>query len=129
MGMMGQDLTFYIDRYKTLEAPPQAIGHIFLHTGLQLDRDYSLFSMFGGRGENKQVVYPQKIKSNISIFQYFDDGCRKDNTDPYGQILTYCYAGDFRKIKKSLLWSDYNKLVVGFIVKLPKDQPIILYWH
>jgi hypothetical protein len=107
-----------------------------------LDRD-GLGHMIGGMGEEEHEslsVKTKRVPKKIKFDWYGDDGCDQTKTDSYGDDLEYALAGDLAEAMKSCIsaaqedgdgrkFSPWNLAVCAFIRALPKETPVVLYWH
>ncbi|MCK9569110.1 hypothetical protein M0R72_09225 [Candidatus Pacearchaeota archaeon] len=88
---------------------------------LQIDRDSELFDLV------KQLP-TLSIPDPVDFNWYEQDGIEKRATDEYGFPLTYCNAGQFRKIDASKQ-EGWNHAVLMFLQALPPSTPVVLWWH
>lgn len=94
---------------------------------LRLDRYYDLYREFGMDGYTSISVYDVIVNQ----FDWYDDeGIVSDKLDPYGEKLKYFFSDEISKIDVNQLeLSTWNKAVIEFIKSLPKQTPVVLYWH
>ena len=123
---MGVDLSCMPIQYGDLKDNKWWLGY----TRLSFDRNYDLFANFDGftRTDKKSKIVGQLIPRDVKVQIYKDEGCEEVTEDAYGSKLTYCLAGDFKKIKIKRN-GDWNKAIIKFLQTIPKETPIVLYWH
>jgi len=49
-------------------------------------------------------------------------------TDPYGDRLTYCLAGDFQKVSFPNNLNEWNQATFQYLTLLPENSFVIFYW-
>lgn len=100
---------------------------------VELKCDYDLYSLIAafGRGCHEPVMQPQPIPPDKYVDWYGDQGIQRVDKDAYGTPLTYVPAGEFRNITAAHLSeaSKWNRAVISMLQLLPKDTPVVLWWH
>jgi hypothetical protein len=126
---MGMDLTL---------CPHRHLGpwdHHLAYDRLALDRDYDLFAqisleVMGSEGKGiKQVCKPQKLPPRMKFQWYDDEGLEETREDAHGEPLTYVEAGELAKVVPSKDTGSWNAAVFAMMKALPKDTPVVLWWH
>jgi hypothetical protein len=126
---VGLDLTLLPKRH------PSINDWILCHDRLSLDSDYDLFARLGHprfEGEGRRVTPHPTPPEWTKIQVYGDDGIEVMTTDAYGNPLTFLYAREFFDTG-AWPWmtesSDWNVAVREFVRALPRETPVILWWH
>lgn len=100
---------------------------------LALHQDYMLFAqidqgvMGKGRGV-RQVCRPQRLPIKMRLMWYGDGGIEDASEDPYGAPLTYVAAGELATVDCGYT-DPWNRAVFEMMKALPKDTPVVLWWH
>lgn len=85
---------------------------------------------FGDKEPKFQIIVnPKPLPANHKLAIYGDEGIEKTEEDENGETLTYLEAGEFAKIIMSEYSSVINKAIILFLLSLPKDTMVILYWR
>jgi hypothetical protein len=133
---MGLDLTLVpIRSHKGMGGSAWWLGY----DRLALDRD-GLGHMIGGTDDDESTPVRTKfLPKNVKFDWYGDNGCKQTKNDSYGTPLEYALAGDLAESMGSYImanmddderkFSPWNHAVIAFIDALPKDTPVVLYWH
>lgn len=119
---MGVDLTLAPIRHKDM-------GWWLATERLSLDRDgtgHVIGGMEGMIGPVKTFPLPESVRFDW----YGDNGVHETRNDSYGSGLEYAKAGDLARVMSKIKeMTPWNEAVMAFVKALPKDTPIVLYWH
>jgi hypothetical protein len=98
----------------------------FLATAtLRFDRDETLFAQLAPDAEPR-LVQPQP--SGLKVGHYEDEGIRWDEADRQGRPLTFTTPTDLRRLRVPDNLAPSNRAVLAFLLSLPPDARIVLYW-
>lgn len=100
-------------------------GEMLSTANLRFDRDLRLFALFSQQA-SPSVVSP--LPEGLKVGHYEDAGLRFDEKDRYGQPLTYTTSARIRSLPTVAEISDWNRAVLAFLLALPIDRRIVLYW-
>jgi hypothetical protein len=101
-------------------------GEILPTARLRFDRDGRLFAQLD-RQATPALVRP--LPEGLRVGIYEDQGLNFKDTDRYGNPLTFTTSADFRglRIPEDEL-APWNRAIVAFLLALPPDFKIVLYW-
>jgi hypothetical protein len=98
----------------------------FLPTAtLRLDRDPRLLGQLDPQA-SPCLVYP--LPAGLKVGRYEDQGLIQTATDRYGKPLTFTTSADIRQLRVPDDVSPWNRAVLAFLLTLPPDTRIVLYW-
>ena len=90
---------------------------------LRLSRNYELFDAIKALPSNE-------LPPDTTVEWYEDNGIERQTADMYGEPLRYIQAGEFRNLvfdcRKTEQW---NVAVIRFLQELPRETPVVLWWH
>ena len=92
---------------------------------VRFDRDSRLLAAFSPVADPCIV---QPLPGSLRVGHYEDDGLKFDEVDRYGNRLTYTTADQVRRVATITDISQWNRAVLGFLLSLPSDTKIVLYW-
>ena len=97
---------------------------------LRLDRDEEIFEQIrSGEVTAEPLVRTTEIPPHLWIeVERVGGGVKRIREDKYGQLLTFAYAFELRRLRMSEDASRWNRAVKALIDALPDDVPIILWW-
>lgn len=75
---------------------------------------------------------PKVLTSYLSRDKISGETCYGEMTeDPYGSQLTYTTAGDLYSVREheGVKDNEKNRAVWAWLSQMPRDWPIVLYWH
>lgn len=98
---------------------------------LSFERNYDLFGQIDdcGRVSTPPILKPQLLPLNVKFDWYEDGGIKTRNVDPYGEVLKYVLASDFKRIVMPEHSGEWNRAVIAFLCSLPEKTPVVLWWH
>ncbi len=107
---------------------------LYVTDELSLDQDYELFAHIDnehmGLKGVKQVCKPKPIPPAFKIMILDEEkGWKEETETPYGDKLTYVTAEELGAIPAATWRTSWSKAIFAMIKALPKDCPIILWWH
>lgn len=117
---MGMDLKLLATYFR------ERNGQFLSAASLRLERDNRLFHHLRCPGDSSGT-HPY-IPENLVIGHYEDEGLRFDTTDSYGQRLTFTTP---KLLKTNVVPTDFegwNRAILAFVMALPADARIVLYW-
>jgi hypothetical protein len=98
----------------------------FLPTAtLRLDRDPRLLGQLDP-GATPCLVQP--LPDGFKVGRYEDQGLIQTATDAYGKPLTFTTPAEIRRLRVPDDIAQWNRGVLAFLVALPPDARIVLYW-
>lgn len=90
---------------------------------LSCERDYVFFDAI-------KELPSRELPENVTFDWYGDEGCVRETTDKYGDLLHYVKAGAFREIKiQDSHLHHKNRAILAFLSYLPPDTWVVLWWH
>lgn len=96
---------------------------------LRFNPDYRLFEQIKEINENKPIIIPLPIPPQMKVGIYEEEGLSYEQTDAYGDALTFVYAKELKRLKLPDDVSPRNRAIKPpFIHALPDDTPILLLW-
>lgn len=81
------------------------------------------------------IEVPEPVSCHMAIIEKGDNAGEhcwgETKEDPYGSPLMYVKAGDLAALKdhEGVTGKYVNAAAWAYICALPKDWPIVLYWH
>jgi hypothetical protein len=100
-------------------------GEFLATASLRFDRDAQLLSQFG---LNSVPCLVQLLPPNMKVGHYEDAGLRFDQVDRYGSALTYTTSAILRNARFPEGLSAWNAAVLRFLLALPAESRVVLYW-
>jgi hypothetical protein len=92
---------------------------------LRFDRDSRLLSLLS-KDAQPCLVLPMPF--GLKVGHYEDGGLRWDDKDRYGESLTFTTAEMLRNLPTIDDLCEWNQAILAFLLNLPPDQRIVLYW-
>lgn len=98
------------------------------HDLIDVSRGYDLFRQI-------EAMELNKVPETVTCFRSRrgdGDPCYGEvETNPYGDKLTWLAAGDLLSVAyhEDVLDNWRNRAVWAYLVQMPEDWPIVLYWH
>jgi hypothetical protein len=116
---MGLDLTVMASHFRDRR------GEMLPTATLRFDRDDRLFSLLAADGTPCLVqLLPDELKVGI----HEDAGLRFVSADRYDRPLTCTTPEDLRRLVVPDDTAAWNRAIVAFLLALPPDTRIVLYW-
>ena len=100
-------------------------GEFLATAGLRFDRDLRLFAQLDPHA-SPCLVHP--LPKGLKIGHYGDQGLKFDDVDRYNKLLTYTTSTDLRRLKLPGDLTPWNQAILAFLLALPPDARLILYW-
>ncbi|MBN9520116.1 hypothetical protein J0H58_16580 [bacterium] len=92
---------------------------------LRFDRDEKLFTQLS---VDSKPVLVQPLPAGLKVGHHEDDGLRYDEVDRQGQPLTFTTPDALRRLQVPGETAPWNRAVLTFLLALPPDTRIVLYW-
>ncbi len=116
---MGLDL-------KVLASSFREVRNEFLATAtLRFERDPALFSRLA---PDATPCLVRQLPTGLRVGVYQDEGLTFTETDRYGVRLTCTTPADLRWFEVPADLDPWNRAILAFIMALPDDARIVLYW-
>ena len=121
---MGIDLKLLASNFR--ERPDR----VLTTAAIRLDRDPRVLSLFYPDSDPSIV---QPMPEGLKVGHFEDGGLQYDDKDRYGEALTYTTSEKVEQVAVKLKdhideISRWNRAALAFIVSLPPETKIILYW-
>ena len=116
---MGIDLKFLSSSFRER-------GEIVATASIRADRQPEFLAQFG---RNAIPCRVEELPQGMKIGHCEESGFRVDNMDHYGKPLTYTTSDRLKDFPEIEEISQYNRAVLAFLLTLPPDKKIVLYWH
>jgi len=100
-------------------------GELLPTASLRFDRDPRILGQFD-RHATPCLVTP--LGGETKIGHYADQGLVFTDKDRYGNELTFTTSAQVKKLKIPEDVAPWNAAVLTFLVSLPPDSKIVLYW-
>jgi hypothetical protein len=98
----------------------------FLPTAtLRFDRDHGLFGQLEPQA-TPCLVRP--IPEGLTVGRYEEEGLAFTATDRYGRPLRFTTPADLRQLRVPDDVVPWNRAVLAFLLALPPETRIVLYW-
>lgn len=98
----------------------------FLATAtLRFDRDMGVLAQFA---PDAQPCVVRLLPQGLKVGHYEDEGLKFAVTDRSGNPLTFTTPADLRRLRLPDDISPWNKAVLSFMLALPPETRLILYW-
>jgi hypothetical protein len=116
---MGIDLKLLASQFR------EARGEFLATAVMRLDRDAGLFAQLA-RDAEPCLVSP--LPPGLKVGHHEDEGLRWDETDRYGVPLTFTTPAALARLRPAGDLGPWNSAVLAFILALPQDTRVVLYW-
>jgi hypothetical protein len=116
---MGVDLEVLASHFR------ERRGEMLSTARLRFDRDMRLLVQLEGQA-TPCLVHPLPEGLNVGVYQ--DDGLKFTVTDRTGQPLTYTTPADLLRLQVPDDIAPWNRAILSFLVALPPNTRIVLYW-
>jgi hypothetical protein len=116
---MGVDLEILASHFR------ERRGELLPTATLRLDRDPRLL------GQLEALASPCLVRAlpdGLKVGHYEDEGLTYTTTDRYGHPLTYTTPTDLRRLRVPEDIAPWNHAVLAFLLALPPDFRIVLFW-
>ena len=116
---MGLDLTVMASHFR------ERRGEILPTATLRFDRSAALFAQLA-RDATPCLV--DRLPDGLTVGVHEDAGLRFVTTDRYDQPLTCTTPRDLRRLVIPDDTAAWNRAIFAFLLALPPDTRIVLYW-
>jgi hypothetical protein len=116
---MGIDLTVHASHFR------ERRGEFLATASLRLDRDGALFARLAADADPCLVA---PLPAGLKLGHYEDQGLRWVEADRHGNPLTYTTPARLQGLRPPADLAPWNRAVLAFLLALPPDTRIILYW-
>lgn len=116
---MGADLKVMASHFR------ERRGELLPTAVLRFDRDAGLFSQLGSDSEPRLV---RPLPDGLSVGSYEDDGLRYVSVDANGHALTYTTPLDLQRLQVPADTAPWNRAILTFLLALPPDTRVVLFW-
>ncbi|OAI41700.1 hypothetical protein AYO40_02590 [Planctomycetaceae bacterium SCGC AG-212-D15] len=100
-------------------------GEFLATATLRFDRDSRLLSQLDS-GATPCLVRP--VPDGLRVGHYEDEGLVFSTTDRYGKPLTFTTPADLARLAVPDDVVPWNRAVLAFLLGLPPDTRLVLYW-
>jgi len=100
-------------------------GELLPTATLRFERDPGLFSKLSNEAVPCLV---RPLPSDLKVGSYEDAGLVFVDVDRYGHALTFLTSADLAALDLPGEVSPWNRAVLAFLVALPDDARIVLFW-
>jgi hypothetical protein len=100
-------------------------GEMLPTATLRFERDARLFAQLA-LDATPSLVRP--LPAGLKVGSYEDDGLVFVDADRQGQSLTFTTPADLRRLVVPDDITPWNAAVLAFLLALPPDARVILYW-
>src|SRR4051812_46517473 len=111
---MGVDLKVLASHFR------ERRGEFLATATLRMDRDEALFAQLAAGA--------QMLSAGLKVGHHEDEGLRWDEVDRYGKPLTFTTPEELRRLRLPDEVAPWNRAVLAFLLALPPDTRIVLYW-
>jgi hypothetical protein len=116
---MGVDLKVLTSQFR------ERRGEFLATATLRLDRDSALLSQLS-TGSKPCLVHP--LPADLKVGHYEDEGLKYETVDRHGAPLTYTTPAELQKLRLLDDVSPWNRAELAFLLALPPEARVILYW-
>ncbi len=116
---MGVDLKILASQFR------ERRGEFLATASLRFDRDPRLLAQLAIDAE-PCLVHP--LPDGLKAGHYEDEGLKFDEVDRYGKPLTFTTPADLQNLRLSDDVGPWNRAVLTFLLALPPETRLILYW-
>lgn len=116
---MGLDLTVLASHFR------ERRGEMLPTAVLRFDRDAVLFGLLTATATPCLV---RALPEGLRVAVYEDEGLRYTEADRFGNRLSYTTAADLQRLAIPDHVIPWNRAILSFLLALPPDTRIVLYW-
>jgi hypothetical protein len=116
---MGIDLKVFASHFR------EGRGEFLATATLRLDRDPRLLAQLAPESEPCLV---RALPAGLKVGHYEDEGLRWDGMDRQGRPLTFTTPEELRRLRVPDDLIEWNRAVLAFLLALPPNARIVLYW-
>jgi hypothetical protein len=100
-------------------------GEFLTTASLRLDRDPGILLQLA---PDAKPCLMHLLPEGLKVGHYEEDGLRYEVTDRHGDPLTFTTPAELRTLRVPDDISPWNRAVLSFLLALPPDARVILYW-
>ena len=100
-------------------------GEMLATAEIRLDRDPRLLSVFS---KNAVPCIVQPIPEGLKVGQHTEKGLVYAENDSYGNRLTFTTSKELKSLRVVENLTDWNRAALAFLLSLPPETRIVLYW-
>jgi hypothetical protein len=115
---MGLDL-------KVLASNFRERGELLATASLRFDRDARLLADLH---PDATPCLVRPLPGGLKVGHYEDEGLKFEDVDRYGKPLTYTTSKDLRGLRLPDGLASWNEAILAFLLALPAETRIVLYW-
>ncbi len=116
---MGVDLKVLASHFR------ERRGEFLATAALRFDRDAALLAQLAPDAE-PCLTHP--LPAGLKVGHYEDEGLRWDDADRQGRPLTFTTPADLRRLRLPADLAPWNMAVLAFLLALPPEARVVLYW-
>jgi hypothetical protein len=116
---MGIDLKVMATRFREVR------GEFLPTATLRFERDSGLFSRLAPEATPTLV---QQVPPGLKVGSFEDEGLIWVEADRYGHALTFTTPAALEQLGPPDDLSPWNRAVLAFLLALPQDSRIVLFW-
>jgi hypothetical protein len=116
---MGIDLKILASNFR------ERRGELLSTASLRIDRDPRLLSLLS---KEAMPCLVQPLPAGLKVGHYEEDGLKFTETDRYGHALTFTTPEQLQALRNVEDVTEWNRAVLAFLLALPSDTRIVLYW-
>jgi hypothetical protein len=116
---MGVDLKVLASHYR------ERRGEFLASATLRLDRDAGLFAQLA-LGADPCLVHP--LPAGVKVGHCEEEGLKWEELDRSGAPLTFTTPAELKRLRVPADLSPWNRAVLAFLLALPPDARVVLYW-
>jgi hypothetical protein len=116
---MGVDLEVLASHFR------ERRGELLPTATMRFDRDPRLLGQLDAQA-SPCLVRP--LPDGLKVGRYEDQGLAYAATDRYGKPLTFTTPADLGRLRVPEDIAEWNRAVLAFLLALPPDTRIVLFW-
>jgi hypothetical protein len=116
---MGIDLKVMASHFRELR------GELLPTATVRFERDHQLLAQLA---PDATPALARPLPQGLKVGSYEDGGLTFVETDRHGQPLTFVTPTDLRRLVVPEDITPWNAAVLAFLLALPRDTRIVLYW-
>jgi hypothetical protein len=116
---MGVDLKMLASHYR------ERRGEFLATATLRLDRDTGLFAQLA---LNANPCLVHQLPAGLKVGHCEEEGLKWEEVDRHGVPLTFTTPSDLQRLQVPADLSSWNRAMLAFLLTLPPDARIVLYW-
>jgi hypothetical protein len=100
-------------------------GEFLATATLRFDRDARLLAQLA---LDAQPCLVQPLPTGLKVGHYEDEGLKWDDVDRQGARLTFTTPADLQRLRLPDDLVPWNRAVLAFLLGLPPEMRVVLYW-